>query len=179
MTDIYINGDDGRSWDFGGVLRIHSAKQVALAEGQTHLLIEASCTTHNTSCHCGKKESRLRLNGCTHKTMADEPLNNKPVHYRVRLQRYYCLMCKKTFQQSLQPIMVDAYSGGKITIRLSIWLLKLMLNHDVTRTSIYQQTAQMTGYSRIWARKWVQSRVRESKVIEATQDRKRRPQTSA
>lgn len=72
-----------------------------------------------------------------------------PVQYAIKAQRYKCGNCGLGDVEPLPPQLTPFLTSARITRRLSIWLLFAMQ----TQTP-YDAIARMTGYSKVWARKW-------------------------
>lgn len=102
--------------------------------------------------HCGK--SSLMRHGRYVIRLADLPHQGSdgrvlPVQYAIKAQRYMCASCKRGNVEPLPEELRPVVSTARITRRLSKWLLAAMQ----TETT-YETIARMTGYSKVWARKW-------------------------
>lgn len=134
--------------DFGGAIKVVSVEKQPLS-----YLIDAELPRKLTRCtSCG--EEKLMRHGRYVVRLADLPFIDAdkrvmPVQYAIKAQRYKCGICEAGDVEPLPETLRPVVTNARITRRLSIWLLYAMQ----TQTP-YDTIARMTGYSKVWARKW-------------------------
>lgn len=79
----------------------------------------------------------------------DEDGRVRPVEYSITVQRYQCNSCMRGTADVMPDAIAPAVTTSRITRRLSCWLLSMLR----TETS-YEDLSRMTGYSKVWVRKW-------------------------
>lgn len=136
--------------DFAGAL------EVVTVERHSFFYEIAADLAHGvTSCpHCGA--GSLQLHGRYVVRLADQPYIDEsgrvmPVQYAISAQRYQCSVCRKGIVEPLPDSLKPVITKARITRRLSEWLM-----HEVQTETSYDTLARMTGYSKVWVRKWAQ-----------------------
>ena len=104
--------------------------------------------------HCQFK--KISLHGRYVIRLADLPFvdaagRSMPVQYAITAQRYQCMRCNRGVVESLHEPLKPVVTHARITKRLSEWLF-----YEVLSGKDYETLARMTGYSKIWVRKWYQ-----------------------
>lgn len=102
--------------------------------------------------HCLSND--LLLHGRYVVRIADLPYVNEsgrvmPVQYAISAQRYQCSKCNRGTVEQMPEQLKPVITRSRITKRLSQWLM-----HEVMTNTPYETLARMTGYSKIWVRKW-------------------------
>lgn len=102
--------------------------------------------------HCGSVN--ITLHGRFFAKLADLPYIDadgrvRPVTYSITVQRYQCNSCMRGTADVMPESVAAAVTTSRITRRLSCWLLFMLR----TETS-YEDLSRMTGYSKVWVRKW-------------------------
>ena len=134
--------------DFGNAIQIVSVEMLPLSYS-----ISAELPRKLTHCHeCG--QNTLMRHGRYVVRLADLPYVDSdrrvmPVQYAIKAQRYKCGNCGMGDVEPLPTELCPVVGNARITRRLSLWLLYAMQ----TQTP-YDTIARMTGYSKVWARKW-------------------------
>lgn len=148
IDQLHIPPIDRVDLDFYHTIQIVSVELLPLSYS-----ISAELPRQLTRCvHCGNET--LMRHGRYVVRLADIPYidpDNRvmPVQYAVKAQRYKCSHCGLGDVEPLPPELRPVVTNARITRRLSKWLLYAMQ----TQTP-YDTIARMTGYSKVWARKW-------------------------
>jgi len=103
-------------------------------------------------CHSGK----VSLHGRYVIRLADLPFvdatgRSMPIQYAITAQRYQCMECNRGTVEPLPDALKPVITHARITKRLSEWLFYAILSGKD-----YETLARMTGYSKVWVRKWYQ-----------------------
>lgn len=134
--------------DFGQAIQIVSVELLPLSYS-----ISAELPRRLTNCvHCG--QDALMRHGRYVVRLADLPhidADNRvlPVQYAIKAQRYKCGACGLGDVEPLPAELRPVVTNARITRRLSNWLL-----YEMQTQTPYDTIARMTGYSKVWARKW-------------------------
>jgi hypothetical protein len=148
IEQLHVPPIERRDLDFGQAIKIVSVELHPLSYS-----ISAELPRMLTHCvHCG--QDNLMRHGRYVVRLADLPYvdsDNRvmPVQYAIKAQRYKCGHCGLGDVEPLPAALRPVVTNARITRRLSMWLLYAMQ----TQTP-YDTIARMTGYSKVWARKW-------------------------
>lgn len=147
---IYVEPSQRASLDFDGALDI-----VTVERHTFFYEISADLAHKVKKCpSCGAKN--LSLHGRYVVRLADLPYVDEsgrvmPVQYAISSQRYQCPACGRGTVEPLPDLLQPIITKARITKRLSEWLM-----HEVQTDTSYDTLARMTGYSKVWVRKWFQ-----------------------
>lgn len=146
---IEIDPAQRDSLDFGGAINIVSIGKEALV-----YLIHAELPRKLEHCsRCG--QATLSRHGRYVIRLADLPYRDStgrvtPVQYAIKAQRYKCTTCQPGGEVEPLPYeLLPALTTARITRRLSLWLMSMMQTNET-----YDTLSRMTGYSKVWHRKW-------------------------
>ena len=128
---------------------------ISMQRNATFYEIAANLPLRLKDCpHCGS--SKVTLHGRYVIRLADIPYvdaagRSMPVQYAITSQRYRCIGCNHGVVEALPDTLKPVITQARITKRLSEWLFNELLSGQN-----YETLARMTGYSKIWVRKWFQ-----------------------
>ena len=148
IEQLHVPPIERRDMDFGHAIKIVSVELLPLSYS-----ISAELPRKLTHCvHCGHEN--LMRHGRYVVRLADLPYvdaDNRvmPVQYAIKAQRYKCGQCGLGDVEPLPDELRPVVTNARITRRLSKWLL-----YSMQTQTPYDTIARMTGYSKVWARKW-------------------------
>ncbi|WP_092942395.1 hypothetical protein [Paracidovorax wautersii] len=149
LIDLISTDPAGRpDMDFGKAIQV-----ISITRGALKYDIAAELPRRLDCCQtCGS--TSLMKHGRYVLRLADLPYQEPsgfvmPVEYAISAQRYKCGHCGVGDVEPLPEALTPVLTSARITRRLSKWLLYIMQ----TQTP-YEVIARMTGYSKVWARKW-------------------------
>lgn len=145
---IRIDPAERPDLNFGGAV-----KTIAVEKHPLYYEITADLPRRLQSCpNCGAPN--ISLHGRYVVRLADLPYVDAagramPVQYALNAQRYQCFACEKGVVEPLPEPLTPVLTAARITRRLSEWLLWTLQSEEP-----YETIARMTGYSKVWVRKW-------------------------
>ena len=124
-------------WHEGEILNLDDFQTIKFKETATDVFVMAAVITETNCSYCTGQEAVLKKNGLTAPLMIlDQPIRNKRTTIYYRAQRFFCIGCQKTIQQSC----ADCHEDHRLTNRLVSYIEKASLNIYKNFSDIARET---------------------------------------